>query len=393
VTTSDQRAGRRWLAAWRIVRRLPEPVAMSLGAFGGYLYYRLDERRRAALRVNIRQVLGPDASQATVERVVRRGFYRYGRYWAEAFRLENLSQQDISDRFTIEGQENLDAAVAKGRGAIFAVPHIGNWDAGAAWLLTQGLQVTTIAERLKPEVLFDRFIEYRRALGMEILPLDNGSESMRGVMRALRAGRVVALVCDRDLTGHGLPVEMFGSLAAMPGGPASLAIKTGAALLPCAVYQDRRGGRWIGAIRPEITVDPSGDPRADAQLLTQRLAKEFEGFIARHPEQWHVLSRFWRGIPVVAEPSVAEEVDAALRTAGAPAGVPVGAPAGAPAPLPGPGPSERTPLPPPGVAGVDPAEAIAERGHETPTDGDDPGPAEAERAPAERSAPAGEATP
>jgi phosphatidylinositol dimannoside acyltransferase len=381
VTTGDQRAGRRWLAAWRIVRRLPEPVAMGLGAFGGYLYYRLDERRRAALRVNMRQVLGPDASQATVERVARRGFYRYGRYWAEAFRLEDLSQEDIRDRFRIEGQENLDAATARGRGAIFAVPHIGNWDAGAAWLLTQGYQVTTIAERLKPEVLFDRFLEYRRALGMEILPLDNGSESMRGVLRALRAGRVVALVCDRDLTGHGLPVEMFGSLAAMPGGPASLAIKTGAALLPSAVLQDRRGGRWVGVIRPEITVEPSGDPRADAQLLTQRLAKEFEGFIARHPEQWHVLSRFWRGIPVDAEPSVAEEVDAALRTAGAPA------------PSPAPGSSETTPLPPPGVAGVDPAEAIVERGHETPTNGDSPGPAEAERAPAERSAPAGEATP
>jgi KDO2-lipid IV(A) lauroyltransferase len=214
---------------------------------------------------------------------------------------------------------------------------------------------------------------------MEILALDNGSESMRGVLRALRAGRVVALVCDRDLTGHGLPVEMFGSLAAMPGGPASLAIKTGAALLPCAVYHDQRGGHWVGVIRPEITVEPSGDPRADAQLLTQRLAKEFEGFIAREPEQWHVLSRYWRGIPVLAEPSVAAEVAAELGSAGAPP--------------PAAGPYETTRLPPPGVAGVDPAEAIAERGHETPTDGDDPGPAEAERAPAERSAPAGEATP
>jgi KDO2-lipid IV(A) lauroyltransferase len=356
---------------------------MSLGAFGGYLYYRLDERRRAALRVNIRQVLGPDASQATVERVVRRGFYRYGRYWAEAFRLENLSQQEIRDRFTLEGQENLDAAMARGRGVIFAVPHIGNWDAGAAWLLTQGYPVTTIAERLKPDMVFDRFLEYRRALGMEILPLDNGSESMRGMLRALRAGRVVALVCDRDLTGHGLPVEMFGALAAMPGGPASLAIKTGAALLPSAVYHDRRGGRWVGAVRPEITVEPSGDPRADAQLLTQRLAKEFEGFIARRPEQWHVLSRYWRGIPVVADPSVAGEVAAELATAGAPQ----------PVPEPSPGPSEATRLPAPGVAGVDPAEAAAERGSELPSDGDDPGPAEAERAPAERSAPAGEAAP
>jgi KDO2-lipid IV(A) lauroyltransferase len=330
---------------------------MSLGAFGGYLYYRLDERRRVALRANIRQVLGPDASEATVERVVRRGFYCYGRYWAEAFRLENLSQEDIRRRFRLEGREHLDAALARGRGAIFAVPHVGNWDAGAAWLVSQGYQVTTIAERLKPEVLFDRFIEYRRALGMEILPLDNGSESMRGVLRALRAGRLVALVCDRDLTGHGLPVEMFGALAAMPGGPASLALKTGAALLPSAVYHDRRAGRWVGAIRPEISVEPSGDPRADAMLLTQRLAKEFEGLIAKHPEQWHVLSRYWRGIPVVADPSVAAEL------------------------VPPAGPASVATVP---AVGGDPA---------APEVGDDPESAEAERAPAERSAPAGEAAP
>jgi lauroyl/myristoyl acyltransferase len=351
---------------------------MSLGAFGGYLYYRLDERRRAALRANLRQVLGPDASEATVERVVRRGFYRYGRYWAEAFRLENLSQQDIRDRFRLEGQDHIDAALARGRGAIFAVPHLGNWDAGAAWLVSQGYQLTTIAERLKPEVLFDRFLEYRRALGMEILPLDNGSESMRGVLRALRAGRLVALVCDRDLTGHGLPVEMFGALAAMPGGPASLALKTGAALLPSAVYHDRRAGHWVGFVRPEISVEPSGDGRADALLLTQRLAKEFEGLIARHPEQWHVLSRYWRGIPVVADPSVAAEL---------------ATPAG-------PGPSA-----PPAVGGEpaatadgDTATADGDPGTvsgepEAPSAAGQPGRAEGERAPAERSAPAGEATP
>ena len=357
---------------------------MSLGAFGGYLYYRLDERRRAALRANIRQVLGPDAGDTAVERVVRRGFYRYGRYWAEAFRLENLSQQDIRDRFTIEGQDHIDAALARGRGAIFAVPHVGNWDAGAAWLVSQGYQLTTIAERLKPEVLFDRFVEYRRALGMEILPLDNGSESMRGVLRALRAGRLVALVCDRDLTGHGLPVEMFGALAAMPGGPASLALKTGAALLPSAVYQDRRAGHWVGAVRPAITVEPSGDPRADAQLLTQRLAKEFEGFIARHPEQWHVLSRYWRGIPVVADPSVTAELataagpgsEAAASRGGRADGRARG---GDPAATPAVGGD----LPAPAVGGEPPASAA----------GGDPPASAVGGDPAERSAPAGEATP
>jgi lauroyl/myristoyl acyltransferase len=275
---------------------------MSLGTAAGLLYYRLDERRRAALRANLRRVLGPEASDAEVERVVRNGFRLYGRYWGQAFRLENLTREDIRDRMRIEGREHLDAALAKG-GTILAVPHLGNWDAGAAWVVAVGYPLTTIVERLKPAELFDRFVAYRRALGMEILPLDNGSESMRGLLRALRGRRVVALVADRDLTGHGLPVRMFGATAMMPGGPASLALKTGAALLPSGVFHDRKAGRWVSVVRPPIRVEPSGDQRADVLALTQLLADEFELLIRRAPEQWHMLSRYWREAPSREAPS------------------------------------------------------------------------------------------
>ena len=267
---------------------------MWLGAASGLLYYRLDEHRRAVLRDNLRRVLGPSATAAALERVVRRGFASYGRYWGEAFRLETLSQEDIRGRMIVHGREHLDAAFRAGHGGILAVPHLGNWDAGAAWVIAVGYPVTTVVERLKPAELFDRFVAYRRSLGMEILPLDNGSESMRGLLRALRRGRIVALVCDRDLTGHGLPVRMFGATAMMPGGPASLALKTGAPLLPAGVFQDRKGGRWVSVVRPPIRIEPSGDQRADILALTQRLADEFEQLIGQAPEQWHMLSRFWR---------------------------------------------------------------------------------------------------
>jgi len=306
VNGSDQRAGRRWLTTWRVVRRLPEPVAMSLGTIGGLLYWRLDARRREALRANLRQVLGPSASPAEVERVVRRGFERYGRYWAEAFRLEDLSQAEILRRMRIEGREHIDRSLAGGRGAIFATPHVGNWDAGAAWLVASGYKVTTIVERLEPSELFERFVAYRRALGMEILPLDSGSESLRGVLRSLRAGRLAALVCDRDLTGHGFPVRMFGATATMPGGPASLSLRTGAPLLPCGVFQDRRAGHWVAVVHPPIRFQPSGDQRIDTGALTQLLATEFERLIGRAPEQWHVLSRYWRGAGVGEGPAGAE---------------------------------------------------------------------------------------
>jgi KDO2-lipid IV(A) lauroyltransferase len=294
VTPNSQAAGRRWLAAWKLVRRLPEPVAYGLGRAGGRAFYRLDAGRRQALRANLRHVLGRAVTPAELEAVVRRGFASYGRYWVEAFRLEDLPAAEIRRRLTLEGREHLDAAVAAGRGTIFASPHLGNWDAGGAWLAASGYPATAVVERLRPAELYERFAAYRRGLGLELLPLDDGSETMRGVLRALRAGRVVGLVCDRDLTGGGLPVRLFGAATAMPGGPASLALRTGATLLPCAVYQDRRRGHWHAVIRPPLRPEPSGDSRADVQALTQRLADEFERLVARAPDQWHVLSHHWR---------------------------------------------------------------------------------------------------
>jgi KDO2-lipid IV(A) lauroyltransferase len=286
---------------------------MWLGTICGLLYWRGDARRRGALRANLAQVLGPSATPAEVRRVVRRGFVSYGRYWAEAFRLESLSQEEILRRTTIEGREHIDQALAGGRGAIFATPHVGNWDAGAAWLAASGYKLTAIVERLEPTELFERFVAYRRALGMEILPLDDGSESMRSLLRSLRAGRLVALVCDRDLTGHGLAVRMFGATVTMPGGPAFLALKTGAPLLPCCVYHDRRPGHWVAVVRPPVSLEPSDSQRTDAIALTQLLAAEFEQLIGQAPEQWHVLSRFWRG----ARPRpAATDVEPSASTAG-----------------------------------------------------------------------------
>jgi phosphatidylinositol dimannoside acyltransferase len=297
VTPNSRRAGRRWLAAWELCRRLPEPVAYALGRAGGRVFYELDAGRRQALRANLRHVLGPALSPAELETVVRRGFATYGRYWVEAFRLEDLAPRDIRHRLqVVEGREHLDAAVALGRGTIFASPHLGNWDAGGAWLAASGYPATAVVERLQPAELYERFAAYRRALGLALLPLDDGSETLRGVLRALRDGQVVCLVSDRDLTGGGVPVRLFGAATVMPGGPATLALKTGAAVLPCAVYQDRRPGHWRAVIRPPLPPSPSGDQRADVLALTQRLADEFEGLIARAPHQWHVLSRYWRDV-------------------------------------------------------------------------------------------------
>jgi phosphatidylinositol dimannoside acyltransferase len=290
-------ASRRWLAAWQLVRRLPEPVAFALGGVGGRVFLRLDRGRRQALTANLAQVLGPAVGRRELRRTVRRGFASYGRYWVEAFRLEDLSAAEIRRRLRIEGREHIDTALAAGRGAIFASPHIGNWDAGGAWLAAVGYPATAVVERLRPAELYERFAVYRRALGLELLPLDDGGETLREVVRALRAGRLACLVCDRDLTGGGLEVRLFGGRARMPGGPASIALKTGAPLLPCSVYHDRRPGHWRAVVHPPLQPERSGDARKDTQALTQRLADEFEGLIAAAPEQWHVLSRYFHNGP------------------------------------------------------------------------------------------------
>ena len=355
MTAGDQRQGRRWLLAWRVCRRLPEPLAFLVGRVGGRLFHRLDRRRREALRANLARVLGPGVPPRALERVVRRGFVSYGRYWMEAFRLEDLDAAVLRGRLeVVEGRQHLDAAVAAGRGVILAVPHVGNWDAGGAWvaasaellgatghgrrrpalredrpappdppagplqLIHQGtragfpgpLRVTAVAERLEPPELFYRFVAYRRALGLEILPLEEGSATTRALLRVLRDGGIVCLVCDRDLTGGGLEVDLFGAPARMPAGPAALALRTGAALLPAAVYHARRPMHWEGVVRPPLSPATSGDQRADVQALTELLAGELQGLIARAPEQWHVLSDHWRprrppdpdGVPAPQEP-------------------------------------------------------------------------------------------
>jgi KDO2-lipid IV(A) lauroyltransferase len=294
VIPNSHAASRRWLAAWKLVRLLPEPVAFALGRAGGLLYLRTDRDRREALTANLAQVLGPQAGPRALRRAVRRGFVSYGRYWVEAFRLEDLSPADIRERLRIEGREHIDTAMAAGRGAIFASPHIGNWDAGGAWLAAVGYPATAVVERLQPPELYERFAVYRRALGLELLPLDDGTETLRGVVRALRAGRLACLVCDRDLTGGGLEVRLFGATAVMPGGPASIALRAGAPLLPCSVYHDRRAGHWRAVVHPPLVPERSGDTRKDTLALTQRLAEEFEGLIAAAPTQWHVLSRHFR---------------------------------------------------------------------------------------------------
>ncbi|MDD7965067.1 phosphatidylinositol mannoside acyltransferase [Actinomycetospora lemnae] len=288
-----ERAGELGYAAgWRLVRTIPEPVARWAFRAGADLAARRGGPGTRRLRANLARVrpdLGPEALDALTRAALR----SYARYWREAFRLPGTDHAVLARRPVVEGQEHLDAALAAGKGAVVALPHSGNWDMAGLWLVAHSGRFTTVAERLKPESLYERFVAYRESLGFEILPMTGGEAPVRGLLRALREGRVVCLVADRDLSAHGVPVTFFGARATMPPGPASLAATTGAALLPVGLWfsTDPVTGEegWHFRIHPPVPVPG----REAVPAATQRVADAFAGDIAEHPEDWHMLQRIW----------------------------------------------------------------------------------------------------
>jgi KDO2-lipid IV(A) lauroyltransferase len=283
-------------AGWRLVRALPLPAARALFNAAADRAARANGPSTQRLRGNLRRVVGPNMPDAELEELVRAGLRSYARYWMEAFRLPSLSKQQFLDGFHMAGPELADA-MAAGRGAILAVPHSGNWDAAAAWVVAMGWPLISVAERLKPERVYERFLEYRRRLGMEIIPLTGGRRAPMDVLaeKATR-GYAVALLADRDISARGVEVEFFGGRTRMPPGPALLALTTGAPLLAADL--------WYSADRVECVLKPIPLPGPDegaldvrVRLVTQRLADAFATGIAAHPQDWHMLQKLWLDQP------------------------------------------------------------------------------------------------
>ena len=280
-----------------LVRVAPESLMRPLFRLIADTIWRRHGPSVQQLERNLRRVVGPDMPDAELRALVRDAMRSYGRYWLEFFRLPVLGSERTLGRMLFSGEELLVEALARGRGAVLALPHSGNWDHAGAWLVLRGHPFTTVAERLRPEALFDRFVAVREKVGMEVLPLTGGGRTTFAVLlQRLRAGRTLCLVADREFGDGGLEVSFFGETAAMPAGPASLALATGAALLPaCLWYSDEGGpgGSWCGWIRDEIKPPSDGDKRAKIAAMTQALADRFAEGIAEHPQDWHMLQPFW----------------------------------------------------------------------------------------------------
>ena len=283
-----------YLLGWKLVCRLPRRWAeWAFGQVADWAWRRQGPAVRQ-LEANLARVArraGPDAPAIDLRQLSRRGMRSYARYWLEVFRLPVIPPEEILGRMRCTGEEETAFAhMAAGRGVIFALPHMGNWEHAGAWIVLRGAgKFTTVAERLHPESLYDRFVAFRESLGMEVLPHSGGASRFGQLARRLRAGGLICLLCERDLTGSGIEVEFFGEPARMMGGPAALAIHTGAALMPVTLWY--RGPYWCARIHPEIAVPRGGDRGDKVTVMTQQLARVFETAVAAHPEDWHMLQK------------------------------------------------------------------------------------------------------
>ena len=273
---------------------MPRPVARATARGLGVAFAQGMRGRHSTVARHLQRIHGPGLTGAELERAVQRSFDSYARYWMEAFRLPSMTPADMDAAMSYEGLEHLYAALDEGRGAIMAIPHLGNWDFGGAWLASQGVPAAAVAEVLEPPELFEWFAAYRRRMGVEIIPL--GPSAGTDVLRAVRAGKVVGLICDRDIGGTGVPVTFFGETTTLPGGPATLALRAGAAVLPTAIYMTPRGGH-LGVVRPPISTERTGRLREDVARITQAIADELELLIRRAPEQWHLFQPNWPSDP------------------------------------------------------------------------------------------------
>lgn len=277
-----------YLAAWRGVRLMPRRSAEALFRRGADRAWQKNGRSVRQLRRNLARVVDGEPSDALVRDALR----SYARYWMEAFRLPSMSRADLDRSFAMHGYEPIAERAAAGKGSVVALPHSGNWDFAGAWVpQIAGNPLTTVAERLKPEGVFRRFLAYRESLGMAIVPATGGDRNPQAVLgEALDAGHVVALVADRDLSRSGIEVKFFDEAATFPSGPALLAIRNNVPLYAAHIHYEP--DRAVCHITGPVDTG-TGRLRERVASTTQAVADAFAEGIRAHPADWHMLQRFW----------------------------------------------------------------------------------------------------
>lgn len=274
-----------YLAGWRAVRLLPERAAHAVFRRVADEVYRRSGSGVQRLRENLRRIR-PDLGADDLDEVTHAAVRSYLRYWCETFRLPAWPIDDMVARTRTVGEHHLRDAHALGRGAVVPLPHMANWDWAGAWACATGMPLATVAERLRPERLYDEFVAYRTTLGMQILPLTGGDAALPRLEQWVRDGGLVCLLADRDLSRTGVEVQLCGNPARLPRGPALLARRTGAALVPVTLhYTDA-----------DLTLTfhapiPHAEGAAGLVSMTQGVADAFSIALGEHPQDWHMMQK------------------------------------------------------------------------------------------------------
>lgn len=270
--------GGSYRAGARLLRVFPPGLRNAVATPGGAVWYWLSAAQRRAALDNYAAALGRDRSDPEVSRVARRAFQNYGRMLMDFVLMGSLAPDELIERMTIDGRENLDAALSGGRGAIMAVPHMGSWDMAGSYAGALGYPISAVAERF-PGSLNDAVVRARQRFGLDVITL--GRSAVRAITKALEANSIVALLCDLE-QGPGVTVRFFGRRSVVPGGPAAIALKTGAPLMPAYQYATPPGRHHVHLDPPLLVA--AGETK---EGLMQRVVNRFEDFIKERPDQWY----------------------------------------------------------------------------------------------------------
>jgi lauroyl/myristoyl acyltransferase len=276
-----------YFAGWRIVRWLPENTAYKLAYRVSDFLVKRNGKSVQRLRSNLARTQ-PGMTTLNLDLLVIEAMRSYMRYWCDTFRLPDWSDERIIQTVTVTNEHLLTDAIAAQTGVIVAVPHAGNWDHAGAYFCAKGIRLVTVAERLKPEKLFLKFLAYRQAMGMEVLPLDG--RVLNTLQDRLNEGALVALVSDRDLSRSGIEIDFFGGKARMPAGPALLALRTKAPLITAFVTYTHNG---VHIEFRNVVLPSGGDESSKVKEIVQMTAQYFEDGISKNPQDWHMLQRIW----------------------------------------------------------------------------------------------------
>jgi lauroyl/myristoyl acyltransferase len=288
-------------AEW-LAMSLPERTGRRVFETLGRVAHRRLHGVRATVAANQARVLGAEPTDARVDHATREAFELYARFWFDAFRIRTMPEREFNERIVVLGVENIDRALEAGKGCVCALPHMGNWDAAGHWFGANGYRIAAVAEELRPPRLYELFLRHREELGMRIVGLTKEGHVGQQLKQLLSENWMVALVADRDLTGRGTEVEMFGATRRVPAGPALLSLSSGAPLVVCPVYT--RDDGWEVRIEEPLEIERTGVIREDVAALSRLMAERFERAIAAKPTDWHMFQPAWDGSASAAAASV-----------------------------------------------------------------------------------------